>query len=93
MYSFSRKIRVRLGEGESAIHHVKRIDRMADIHDIGVRNDVKDYSLDGSDEVVIESKVSGQCNDRTMRQTVLTSAKLNCSDRDSNLRARPESRK
>src|SRR5580704_14605598 len=62
------EIIVCLGDGQRPIKQVKRLYGMANVHDLGIRDDLQDHTLHGSDVMIIEPKIGGQSNDRTVRQ-------------------------
>src|SRR5581483_7320451 len=64
------KVRVSLRQRERTIEHVERLHGMANVHDLGFRNDVQDHALHGADKMVVESKVGSKRNDAAMRQRI-----------------------
>src|SRR5712692_6956378 len=75
MHCAGREVGVGLGNGERAVQHIERLHRMADVHDLSLWGDVQDDALDSPHEVIVKSKISGQRNDRPVRQSVLAEEK------------------
>src|SRR5207245_9103335 len=72
VYRSVREVRVRLSNGERAIQHVESLDGMADVHNLDPRNDIENHSFDRSHEMIIETKVGGERNDRSEERRVGT---------------------
>src|SRR5437879_6405780 len=71
MNGTSRKIRVGLGERQCAIKNVKRLHRMADIHNLGLGGDAENCPFYRAHKMIVQSEVGRECNDRTLRQVSL----------------------
>src|SRR5204863_6914148 len=64
-----RKIGVGLRQSKCAVENVKCLDRVADVHDLGIGNDLENDALHGANEMIVQPEVGGQSNDRTMRHS------------------------
>ena len=61
-----RKIRICLCDRKCAIEDIKGLDRMADVHDLHVGNDVNDHAFNRPDEVIVKTEVGSQSDDRPL---------------------------
>ena len=55
----SGKVGIGLGDGQRAIQNIKCLHGMADVHNLGIWNDVENDSLHRPHEVVVESEIGG----------------------------------
>jgi hypothetical protein len=55
-------------DGQRALENVKRMLGVANIDDLRFGNDIQDYSLYSSDEVIVDPEIGSKRDDGTMRQ-------------------------
>src|SRR5215472_1471849 len=66
---------------------------MADVYNFHIGNNVKNYTLDGPDKMIVETEISGERNERAMRQDCVRSRHQYFSGTpESNVSRRPASR-
>src|ERR1700674_3462300 len=64
------EVGVSLRNGQRAIQNIERLHRMADVDDLRLGSDPQDDPLHGADEMIVESEISGESDDRRACQSV-----------------------
>ena len=59
-----REVGIGLRDGERAVQDVERLHGMADVDDLRVGRDLQDHALHGADEMIVESEIGGESDDR-----------------------------
>src|SRR5579863_6045056 len=71
VYRSAREIRIRLGDRQRTVEHIKSLHSVAYVNNFRFRNNAQNYTFYGSDVMVIEPEIGGQSNDRPVRQAHL----------------------
>src|ERR1019366_3402337 len=69
-----REIGVGLRNGQRAIQNVERLHRMADVDDLRLGGNLQYDPLHGADEMIVESEIGGERDDRDARQSIASSS-------------------
>src|SRR5688572_17984185 len=63
IHRVGREVAVGVGDGDGAVEHVVGLDRVADVHDLGIRIDAVDHALHRAHVVVTYAEIRGQGDD------------------------------
>ncbi len=70
VHGAGREVGVGLRNGQRAIQNVERLHRVADVDDLRLGRNLQDDPLHGTDEMIVESEVRGESDDRVAFQSV-----------------------
>src|ERR1700675_5085118 len=70
VHGAGRKVGVSLRNGQRAVQNIERLHRMAYVDDLRLGSDSQDDPFHGADEMIVESEISGESDDRGAFQSV-----------------------